>query len=43
MRAGFSFAQEHGVLLPDVVFVEMFPQAPLPDYVREGAASNSQP
>ena len=35
-------AQEHGLLLPNVVCAEMPPQAPLPDDVREGAAADPE-
>jgi hypothetical protein len=33
---------EHGLLLLNVIFAGMFPQAPLPDYVREGAAADPE-
>jgi hypothetical protein len=36
-------AQEHGLLLPNVIFAEMFLQAPLPDCLREGAAADPEP
>lgn len=35
-------AQEHGLLLPNLVFAEMPLQAPLPDDVREGAAADPE-
>jgi hypothetical protein len=34
--------QEHCLLLLNVIFAEMFLQAPLPDYVREGAAADPE-
>jgi hypothetical protein len=35
--------QEHRLLLLlNVICAEMFPQAPLPDYVREGAAADPE-
>ena len=37
-----GYVQEHGLLLPNVIFCGDVPATPLPDQVREGAAADPE-